>query len=320
MTQHIASHIDLLTRTAKRQGLRTKKITKGGSFERGVYITDDTQHLFLAMAQTGFYPSTPRWFAAVADSKIISEQYLRALGLKTLTSTHVDVGHCSTHTALRQALANVRRFPVLVKPESGFKGNGFYIANTKTELFTHAKTLYARAQNFLVQQLTFGIEYRVLVVNNHVYAAHTKRFPTVIGDGKKTVDTLLKKAAYPIDENFLTNALDTHHLNRQSVPDVGVEIPYNITRKGTETLYDDQSMPPAIQKWALETVRTLGTPTCGFDVFIPDDVTKTDQYTIIEINASPGFRYLANKYKRFDIVNAIAADIISSHFETKNTL
>ncbi len=314
-----ASHIDTITHTARTYGLTTKKITKGGTFERGVYITDGTKHLFLAQKQTGFYPTTPRWFSVVADNKIISEQYLKSLGIKTLTSHYIDIGLITSKTNLAEELAKVRSFPVLMKPERGFKGRGFFIANTKQELLAQGAKLFTTKQNFLVQKLAFGTEYRVLVVNNHVYAAHTKAFPIVTADGKKTVAALTRSTEHPVDKNFLTSFLTKEKLTLKSIPAAGTEIPYNITRKGTKTFYDATTVPAAIKRWALTTVKTLGTPTCGFDVFIPDDVTDTAGYTIIEINASPGFRYIANKYKRHDIVEAIAQDIVTTHFNIKTT-
>jgi len=319
MAKKIDSHIDLISSVARSLKLQTKRITKGGSFTRGVYITNGSEHLFLAQKQTGFYPTTPRWFSVVADNKIISEQFLKSLGLKTLSSRHIDIEQTGTKKNLTAELKKVTQFPVLVKPERGFKGQGFFIANTATELKRQSNKLFTERQNFLIQKLTFGTEYRVLVVNNTVYAAHTKAFPVVTADGSRTVAALLPDAQYPVDTNFLNSFLKKHKLTLKSIPPAGTEIAYNITRKGTKKFYDTTTVPSAITQWAQDTVKTMGTPTCGFDVFIPDNVADTDNYQIIEINASPGFRYIANKYKRPDITTAICRDILTSHFTTKTT-
>ncbi len=308
-------HLDTYKKAAKKLGLKVKKITNGGNFSHGLIISGNNKTLFLAPKETGFYPRTSRWFTSLANNKMLAEQVLNQLGHKTIESILFDTRNISDSATLDKMLKKVHSFPVLVKPENGNQGRGIIIANNQTELSKYAHKLYKKDDNFMIQELIFGTEYRVLFINNKVYAAHTKEFPHVLGNGQDSIAKLLSEATFKIDENFLKSYLQSKNLTKRSIPEVAEKIPYNITRKGSTIFYALNDVPKPIQKWAKQTAKDLGTEVCGFDVFIPDDLKDFKNYQIIEINASPGFTYLASRYKQTALIQKICADVLRDYFK-----
>ena len=312
--------IHALTKTAKSLGYETKTYTKGGAFSKIVKITDPrTKKIcLLAPKETGFYPDTLRWFKVVANSKILSEQVLRDLGYKTITSTFF-ADPSETMSSLKARCQKLKRFPYLIKPEEGNKGKGIKIVSTTAELVAYATALYQEDRQFMVQPLEYGTEYRVLVINKKVRVAHTKEFPVVLGDGIKTVSALLQDAAYTVDYHFVDAFLQTQQMDRSSVPEKGMRIPIHITRKGSTQYYSNFSttarpVPAHIQRWGTKLAKDLGTKTLGVDVFIPDEPKAVSESKIIEINASPGFVYLQDRYKDKQTVTKICEEVLTSYF------
>ncbi|GAB5520646.1 MAG: hypothetical protein RhofKO_28970 [Rhodothermales bacterium] len=86
------------------------------------------------------------------------------------------------------------RYPVVLKPDVGERGAGVGIIRSDAErdayLATHDKRL-------IVQEYVSGLEYGVFYyrypseVHGHLFAITDKRFPTVTGDGKRTLERLI---------------------------------------------------------------------------------------------------------------------------------
>lgn len=313
-------HVNALARTARSLGYTTKTYTKGGDFSKIVKIVDpkNQRFWFVAPRETGFYPDTLRWFKTVANSKILSEQLLRELGYQTIRSTFFT-DPTETKTATKTRIKKLTKFPYLIKPEEGNKGRGIQIVTSSSELTAYAAELYDDGRQFMVQPLVFGTEYRVLVINKKVRVAHTKEFPTVTADGIRTVADLLRTASYTVDDRFVDSFLQSNQLTRTSVPDAGVQIPIHITRKGSTTYYSNfnpkqPAVPKHIAAWGARLAKDLGVGTLGIDVFIPNNPKQMDTATIIEINASPGFVYLGQRYKDAETVRHICEEVLRSYF------
>lgn len=309
-TQHIPTY----KKVAKRLGLSVKELKKGGDFSKALYIRGNGRILLLAPRETGFYPDTHRWFTVLANSKILSQQVLKDLGYNIIASRYFDTDQ-TTRTQLITDLKKVSQFPVVVKPEVGNKGRGIVIATNTRELLGYGKELFSQKRHFMVQKLTFGTEYRVLMINKKVYVVHAKEFPHVTGDGTHSLDQLLKPIANEtINNQFLTLYLEENDLTRDSVIEHNKKIPYNFTRKGSFSYYESTRIPQSVAKWAIQLGEQLCSTTIGIDVFIPDDFTDHAQYKIIEINASPGFGYLRDRYKDAALVEQICEDVLRAHF------
>lgn len=313
------THLKVFTRQAKALGLKVTTYREGGNFSHILRIHDPATGKFwmLAPSQTGFYPSTARWFGVLANSKILSEQVLRHLGYKTIRSIVCESSELA-QSELKRKISRLTKFPYIVKPEEGNKGRGIIIVKNARELTRAAKRLYAAGQQFMIQPIFYGTEYRVLIIAGKVHVAHTKEFPSVEADGVRTVRQLLATATTAVDANFVDAFLATHNLKPRSIPERGMKIPYHITRKGSTEYYCQRAgtIPKHIRIWGEQLAQDLSTKTVGVDVFIPDNPADISKATIIEINASPGFVYLAKRYRDSETVRDIATAVLREYFGT----
>lgn len=312
------THLSTFTRNAKELGLQIHTYCDGGNFSRILQIKNPKTDVFwmLAPKDTGFYPQTTQWFTTLCNSKILSEQVLRKLGYHTIRSLFLTEPHIS-NTSLAQKIAQIKTFPVVIKPEHGNKGRGIRFATNKREVLHRSKTLLQAGNNVLLQPMVQGTEYRILVINQRVYVAHSKDFPSIIGTGKHTIEQLLATTSFATDQEFINAYLKSKRLTRDQILPIGDKVPVHMTRKGAATYYNllDDNIPPHIQRWGRTLAKKLNTAVVGIDVFIPPDPKDIESATIIEINASPGFMYVATKYRDKKIVDKICRDLLIRYFK-----
>lgn len=312
-----AQHIETIKRAATRLNLTTTQIhgPEETMLGRTIHIADGKKFVTLSAQKTGFYPSIPAWFKMLCNSKYSSSVVLEKLGYTVIPAIYFNKNRLRDIAYIKKQSSRVTQFPVLCKPEEGFKGRGITTANNRTELTLAITAFKKNNENFLVQPVIRSNEYRVLLIENQVFVAHTKALPSITGNGRDSVDTLLQThTTIPQDEAFITTTLRSHGLTRRDILPKDFKLQTHITRKGGTTFYAKEAIPTPIRRWMKQLGRDLHTKTLGVDVFIPDDITDTTHYQIIEINASPGFTYLASRYKQKALVNEIAEHILRSYF------
>ncbi|MEZ5314213.1 MAG: hypothetical protein R2862_11505 [Thermoanaerobaculia bacterium] len=97
--------------------------------------------------------------------------------------------------AAREAMATSPfRFPVVLKPDVGERGTGVRIARSESDLET---VLAAARGRWLLQEYVEGEEYGLFYVrrpdeeSGRIISITTKRFPTVTGDGERSLGDLI---------------------------------------------------------------------------------------------------------------------------------
>jgi len=100
-------------------------------------------------------------------------------------------------------------FPVIVKPDVGFKG--FLVAKLESEenLLQFVKSF--QDQSFIIQEyISYNSEYSILIYRypisgkTGISSFIEKSFPSVIGDGKKTIGQLINESNNPfIDKSWI---------------------------------------------------------------------------------------------------------------------
>lgn len=87
------------------------------------------------------------------------------------------------------------KYPVVLKPTNGYQGNGVFAGIQDKKEFTEA-LLHLRNnmgyKNVIVEEFVNGKEYRVFVIGNQVVGAVEKIQPSVSGDGRSTINELIK--------------------------------------------------------------------------------------------------------------------------------
>lgn len=116
-------------------------------------------------------------------------------------------------------------FPLVLKPDAGQRGEGVAIIRSHEQLATY---LRAQEHPVIAQEYAPGHEFGVFYyrypqqARGDIYAITDKRFPTVIGDGKSTLEALILQ-----DERAVCMAafyLDKHQARQFEVPAQGERV------------------------------------------------------------------------------------------------
>ena len=113
-------------------------------------------------------------------------------------------------------------FPIVVKPNCGQRGSGVVIARSEDVL---EQCLRQSAVDTIVQEYVGGAEFGVFYYrrpsesHGHIFSITEKRLPTVVGDGRRTLEELILH-----DERAVCAArlyCDRHHDRLSNVPAEG---------------------------------------------------------------------------------------------------
>jgi cyanophycin synthetase len=201
-------------------------------------------------------------------------------------------------------------YPVVVKPLDGNHGRGVSIDLSTPHEVTRAFEEAARhSRRVIVESCFKGRDHRILVVNGEVVAVAERVPALVVGDGRRSIATLVDEVNQDPrrgegHENVMTRIKINDHalgilakagLDPDSVPAHG-QIVYlcdtaNLSTGGTAVDRTDD-IHPDNALIARRAARAIGLDVAGID-FIAPDITRSVHETgggIIEVNAAPGFR------------------------------
>lgn len=190
---------------------------------------------------------------------------------------------------------------VVVKPARGEQGRGVSVGLTAEgdieKAISEAGELCDRV---LVESCFEGQDLRLVVIDHKLVAAAIRRPPSVIGDGQKSLATLIERQSrrraaatdgesrIPVDEETL-RCLASSGRSLETVPDVGEEV---LVRK-TANLHTGGSIHdvtgivhPKLVEAAKVAARAIDIPVVGID-FMVKSPTQPD-YVFIEANERPG--------------------------------
>lgn len=235
----------------------------------------------------------------IAGNKFLSKKIFKQNGILVPKSWLVRT--------VKQAKALILKkniFPCVIKPIDGAHGAEIY-ANIETSIELEAvlaKFAQSGQKNILIEEHITGVDYRILVVGDKISAV-VERIPAhVVGDGKSTIRTLIKK--------FNTNPLVGKKYEK---PMCKIRINFELSRtlkKGgwklssviakNETVFLKQNAnisAGGISKdvtevvnqnsrlLALRAAKSLGMEFCGVDIIYNP---KTRQSYVLEVNDCPG--------------------------------
>ena len=309
--------VEIIRPIAKSLGYSTKLLTSTGKYKR-LLVSDGKKICIVNSSTFGLYPEMMRWQRSLFNNKTLTQEVLRHLGYKTIPSIPVQHKSYDSFSELYKAICSkIAGYPVIVKPETSFDGQGIGIAETNSMLRKHLKTLYKKKDNSLVQPILDHDEYRILIVNGEVEVVHTKQKNYVLGDGVKKLSKLLKeKNSKKTDTTFIKRQLKSSGYTLRSVLPKGEKFPYHLTgRSLLGGYYETDKIPRVVSVWAKKLAQDISTPTIGIDIFAPKGITETSKYIIIELNANPGLEYIWNRYKDQKKVSEVVTKILSHYFK-----
>jgi D-alanine-D-alanine ligase-like ATP-grasp enzyme len=253
-------------------------------------IAKDKAHANYFMKKMG-YPSVPgetffsdSWAATIGSSRKIDEawRYAEKIGL-----------------------------PVIVKPNSGSRGQGVALVFTKQEFYRAMRGIFKHDDVSVVQKQVLGKDYRVLVLDRKVIAAYERIPLYIIGDGYSTIAQLFKKKIQMLQklDSDTRIALEDPRIPiklRQSKCTLNTVLGKNVhvhlldnanLSSGGEAIDVTSEMHTGFKKFAVALTRDMGLRLCGVDIMVEGDITETPEksagYSILEINAFPGLTHYA---------------------------
>lgn len=218
--------------------------------------------------------------------------------------------------------------PVIVKPNSKSQGVGVVKAHTKREFYRAFRAAARMDTCILVQEPVTGKDYRLVVLDGDVISAYERHYLTVVGDGRLSIEELLKKK----QRSFEASGRDTRlklgdwrikaKLSRQkltlaSVPARGeaVRLLDNANLSAGGDAEDvTEGLHPDFRKLAVRLTRDMGLRLCGVDLMVDGDIRdRLMRYWVIEINAAPGLdNYFAQGKKQERIVEGLYLKLLKS--------
>ncbi len=217
---------------------------------------------------------------------------------------------------LRDAIADVGGYPIVLKPLDGNHGRGITI---NINDWSEAENAYdiaskaAKTRSVIVEQYYQGNDHRVLVIDNKVVAVAERVPAHVIGDGKSTIKELIdiinqdprrgnghdnvltKIIVDPTSQAVLTKqgySLDSI-LPEQEI--AYLRATANLSTGGIAIDRTDEIHPENI--WIAQRVaKIIGLDIAGIDI-VTSDISRPLKETkgvIVEVNAAPGFRMHAS--------------------------
>lgn len=215
----------------------------------------------------------------------------------------------NTKTALR--FAKNLEFPVIVKPNSGSQGGNVQLVHSEKEFLRGLRAIFIRDRIALVQKRVIGKDYRIVVLDDKIISAYERIPLSVIGDGRSTILSLLKKkqreftassrdTQLKLDDPRIRAKLKHQGLSFHSTPANGKQI-FLLDNANLSTGGDAKEvgkMHPEFKRLAIKLTKDMGLRLCGVDLMVDGTLEeKPGRCWVLEVNAAPGLDHYARSGK-----------------------
>lgn len=252
----------------------------------------------------------PLGAAEIAKDKAYAAYFMKKMGYRVVQGESFFSKEWAETIQSRRTVKDAYRyarklgFPVIVKPNSKSQGAGVCLVHNRTEFSRAVSEIEKKDRVFLVQRVSHGGDYRIVVLDNKIISAYERLPLTVAGDGKSTIKNLLKRkqAIFKKTGRDTIIKLDDFriplHLKHR-----GITLRTILPKGETVTLLDNRNLSsggdavdvtkkihPSFCKLAIRLTSDMGLRYCGVDLMVQGNITKPlkNNYQIIEINAAPG--------------------------------
>lgn len=287
-----AGSLPLYTRViveeAQRRGIQVQLIDReGGLF---AYSHGDARVLL----RNALPDRTTAVAFSICDDKGLTRRVLKRAGLRVPAQQLSDGGEADR--AFLECHGHV-----VVKPVHGEQGRGVSVDITgEKDLRQAVENAHREAAEVLLEEFVTGEDLRVLVIDYEVVAAAVRRPPRVKGNGRDTVEALIRARSREREqETDGESHIPLDDETRRCVRDAGWELD-DVLPDGRElqvrktdnvhtggTIHDlTDELHPSIRRVAVEAARAIGIPLVGVDFLMPDP--RGEDYVIIEANENPG--------------------------------
>lgn len=248
------------------------------------------------------------------NSSIVSNKYLT---LKILDKAGLKVPQAFLAENYEQVLKLIKNkkinYPFVIKPFDYSLGvavtpniqdkHTIKMAISRIKLYWKKAKLWGRKKRkkvFMAEEHVNGNDYRILVINKKVAAVTQRAYPEIIGDGKSTVKELIKryynnhsyyikKKRKPLFDQELKRNLKIQNIEMNDVLDKNNIVRLRQTANvfgGGITINVTDKIHPSYKKIAVKAAQEFKMNIAGIDL-MTKDISKKDDYRIIEINSFP---------------------------------
>ncbi len=290
---------EALVKEAKKQGYQVEILSEKDNF---FVVKSDTKEVFFKSTDFGGNSSLA---LKICNDKFLSHLFLERYNFPVAKTREISRENFDFGTEDFSDFT----FPLVVKPVDDGHGNGVKMnISDKKELKKAIEESFQKYSKILIQTQASGEDHRVLVVWWEVAIAYKRVPPSVVGDGKTTILSLIEKenknnplrwegytnvlSKIKIDDE-LKNTIQKQGYTLESILEEDKKIfvrsngnvgtggyVQNVTNKVNEE----------IRKMVVEIAQKLNMKICGVDV-MTDDISCPLSQTkgiILELNATPG--------------------------------
>lgn len=236
-------------------------------------------------------------YPVVRGNVFYSKRWCNAIGSKK----NVDRGY---------EYARRLGFPVFVKPNSRSRGVAVDKVSTRVEFYSAMRKAFTKDDVAVVEEaILSAVDYRIVVLDRKVISAYERIPLNVIGDGRSTIGSLLKRKQQHFDKIGrdtridITDARLLRNLRRlrltlNSVVERGRRVflldNANLSAGG-ESKDVTQAIHSDYRELAVRLTREMGLRLCGVDVLVKGGslADPANDYYVLEINSAPGLDHYA---------------------------
>jgi D-alanine-D-alanine ligase-like ATP-grasp enzyme len=251
--------------------------------------------------------------ARIAQDKGYAHYFLAHMGYKVPRSLTFFRESFKQRVKSARGIVAARRFahaigwPVYLKPLRRSQGDGVTLVTDEREFDSAVRGLFADERALQVQEAVAGGDYRIVVLDGALLSAYERIPLTVVGDGKSSIDQLLKRlqrsfdaqgrdTRIPMRDPRIGDALRRARRRRTSVLPAGTALRLldvaNLSLGGT-TRDITERLHPSFARLAARVAADLDLRFAGVDVIAPDATRPLGAYAVLEVNSAPGLDHYA---------------------------
>jgi cyanophycin synthetase len=207
-------------------------------------------------------------------------------------------------------------FPLVVKPPSGQKGYGVTTDIVSTDMLL--KKINALPKNVYIEEQAIGKEYRILMINGTIIGITMKSSPSIMGDGKNSISSLIDEHNNTRKQNNRIHTIDHDYIKRQgyTIDDIlplnQSLIVTNVSNRanGSHVTYIDIEYVHPINIMLFKKInqvvdlKLIGIDFICEDISLPYDLNGV----VLEVNPNPGFGIHYDVYpddKKEDLIDSV---------------
>jgi D-alanine-D-alanine ligase-like ATP-grasp enzyme len=198
-------------------------------------------------------------------------------------------------------------FPVIVKPLNLSQGILVTKVYNRAEYYHISEKIFQIKSGLIVERFCSGNDYRIVVLDQEVVVVYQRIPLCIVGDGKSNICDLLsekkkyfaeigRKVTVDLDDFRIHQKLERQNLSWDSViPQATIVYLLDNANlsNGGESVDLTETIHPDFQKLAVNVTKDIGLRLAGIDIIASDITKPMSDYTLLEVNGSPGLTHYA---------------------------